>query len=44
MGSLELFLHEDRPALPLFIKAGLAHVQFETIHHSLMETAGSGGC
>src|SRR5579864_4937331 len=32
MGSLELFLHEDRPDLPLLIKAGLVHVQFETIH------------
>jgi Fic family protein len=32
MSSLELFLHEDRPDLPLFIKAGLVHVQFETIH------------
>ena len=32
MGSLELFLHEDRPDLPLLIRAGLAHVQFETIH------------
>lgn len=32
MGQLELFLHEDRPDLPLLIRAGLAHVQFETIH------------
>ena len=32
MGSLELFLHEDRPDLPLLVRAGLAHVQFETIH------------
>ena len=32
MSSLELFLHEDRPDLPLLIKAGLVHVQFETIH------------
>ncbi|HLX43408.1 MAG TPA: Fic family protein [Bryobacteraceae bacterium] len=32
MGQLELFLHEDRPDIPLLIKAGLAHVQFETIH------------
>jgi Fic family protein len=32
MGSLELFLHEKRPDLPLLIKAGLVHVQFETIH------------
>jgi Fic family protein len=32
MSALELFLHEDRPDIPLLIKAGLAHVQFETIH------------
>jgi Fic family protein len=32
MGKLELFLHEKRPDLPLLIKAGLVHVQFETIH------------
>ena len=32
MGQLELFLHEERPDLPLLIKAGLVHVQFETIH------------
>ena len=32
MSSLELFLHEDRPDLPVLIKAGLVHVQFETIH------------
>ncbi len=32
MSNLELFLHEERPDLPLLIKAGLAHVQFETIH------------
>jgi Fic family protein len=32
MGQLELFLHEDKHGLPLLIKAGLAHVQFETIH------------
>ena len=32
MSALELFLHDDRPDLPLLIKAGLAHVQFETIH------------
>lgn len=32
MGQLELFLHEDKHALPLLIKAGLVHVQFETIH------------
>ncbi len=32
MGQLELFLHEENPGLPLLIKAGLVHVQFETIH------------
>jgi Fic family protein len=32
MGSLELFLREDRTELPLLIKAGLVHAQFETIH------------
>jgi Fic family protein len=32
MGQLELFLHEERPDLPLLIKAGLVHLQFETIH------------
>ena len=32
MNALELFLHEERADLPLLIKAGLVHVQFETIH------------
>jgi Fic family protein len=32
MGKLELFFHEDRSDLPVLIRAGLAHVQFETIH------------
>ena len=32
MGALELFLHEERADLPMAIKAGLVHVQFETIH------------
>ena len=32
MNALELFLHEDRADLPLLIRAGLTHVQFETIH------------
>jgi Fic family protein len=32
MGQLELFLHEERPEMPMLIRAGLAHVQFETIH------------
>lgn len=30
LGNLENFLHDDR--LPTLIKAGIAHVQFETIH------------
>jgi Fic family protein len=32
MGQLENFLHKERPELPLLIRAGLVHVQFETIH------------
>ncbi|MBI3778976.1 MAG: Fic family protein, partial [Gammaproteobacteria bacterium] len=32
MGALELFLHDQRPEIPLLIKAGLVQVQFETIH------------
>ncbi|AMK23077.1 MULTISPECIES: Fic family protein [Sphingomonadaceae] len=32
LGSFEAFLHEDRSRLPALIKAGLLHVQFETIH------------
>jgi Fic family protein len=32
MGALEKFLYEERPDLPLLVKAGLIHVQFETIH------------
>ncbi|HEY3739898.1 MAG TPA: Fic family protein [Bryobacteraceae bacterium] len=32
MGQLELFLHEERPDLPLLVKAAIAHVQFESIH------------
>ncbi|MGO9239519.1 MAG: Fic family protein [Bryobacteraceae bacterium] len=32
MSALELFLHDERPDLPPLIKAGLVHVQFETIH------------
>ena len=32
MGELELFLHDERQELPHLIKAGLVHVQFETIH------------
>ena len=32
LGALEVFLHEDRPELPVLVKAALVHVQFETIH------------
>ena len=32
MGALEVFLHQDRPELPVLVKAALVHVQFETIH------------
>jgi Fic family protein len=32
MGQLELFLHDERPDLPMLVKAALVHVQFESIH------------
>jgi Fic family protein len=32
MGELERFLHAETPEIPTVVKAGLAHVQFETIH------------
>ncbi|WP_196259760.1 Fic family protein [Pelagibacterium limicola] len=32
LGALEAFMHEDHSRLPALIKAGLLHVQFETIH------------
>ena len=32
LGALELFLHDQDTGLPPLIRAGLAHVQFETIH------------
>jgi len=32
MTALERFLHEDGDGLPALLRAGLAHVQFETIH------------
>lgn len=32
LADLERFLHTDDPAFPPLIRAGLAHVQFETIH------------
>jgi Fic family protein len=31
-GQLEMFLHEEQSGIPPLIKAGLLHVQFETIH------------
>ena len=32
MSDLEAFIHTDAPEMPTLIKAGLVHVQFETIH------------
>ncbi|AXX98664.1 Fic family protein [Profundibacter amoris] len=32
MSDLEAFIHADTPAVPTLVKAGLIHVQFETIH------------
>jgi cell filamentation protein, protein adenylyltransferase len=32
MSDLEAFIHADIPAVPMLVKAGLVHVQFETIH------------
>lgn len=32
LGKLEIFMHEEASGLPALIKAGLLHVQFETIH------------
>ena len=32
MAALEGFLHADEDGLPVLLRAGLAHVQFETIH------------
>jgi Fic family protein len=32
MGQLETFLHQEAPSLPLLIRAGLVHAQFESIH------------
>ena len=32
MSDLERFIHADNDGLPLVLRAGLAHVQFETIH------------
>jgi Fic family protein len=32
LGDLETFIHSETTSLPLLIKAGLVHVQFESIH------------
>jgi len=32
MSDLERFLHDESPNLPIIVKAGIIHVQFETIH------------
>lgn len=32
MGALEKFLHDDTVRMPLLVKVGLVHAQFETIH------------
>ena len=32
MAGLERFLHAREDGLPLLLRSGLAHVQFETIH------------
>jgi Fic family protein len=36
LGALELFLHDKSTNLPPLIRAGLTHVQFETIHPFLV--------
>lgn len=32
MSDLEKFIHAETPGIPILVKAGLMHVQFETIH------------
>jgi Fic family protein len=32
LGALERFLHDGRTTVPLLVRCGLAHAQFETIH------------
>ena len=44
MSDLERFLHREDLRLAALLKAGLAHVQFETVHPFLDGTGASGGC
>lgn len=44
MGQLETFLHTERARVPLLIRCGLAHAQFETIHPFWTATAAWGAC
>ena len=32
LGAFELFIHQSEPFIPTLVKAGLLHVQFESIH------------
>lgn len=32
LAQLEIFLHDEQTGIPVLVKAGLVHVQFETIH------------
>ena len=43
MSDLEQFVHADTPEIPALVKAGLVHVQFETIHPFSTATAASAG-
>jgi hypothetical protein len=40
LGDLESFLHEEANSLPLLIRAGLVHAQFETIPRARFWRAG----
>jgi Fic family protein len=47
MAALERFFHAADDGLPALVRAGLAHVQFETIHPSIRSstaTAASAAC